>query len=67
MSQDNQTYKELLRQKLDEYHRAEAEGKSRLYLLALYKEIKDLQLKVITSTTNYRFRAKSDNASFSNR
>lgn len=67
MGQDNRlTYEEQLRQKLEEYRQAEAEGLSRAQLMELYKQIKDLQLKAITSSAHYSFWSRSDNTSLYN-
>lgn len=63
MSQDNEslTYEQQLQLKLEEYQQAESAGKLRTELLQLYKEIKALQLQVITSTPSYQYWSKKDN------
>jgi len=43
-----------LKEKLDQYHQAEAEGKSRVELSLLYRELKELNYK-LTSTKARRF------------
>ncbi len=64
MNQDKEllNYEQQLQMKLEEYHQAEAGGSDRAELLELYKQIKDIQLQLITSTKSYQYWSTKDNS-----